>query len=301
MDAETEQMTAELAKMLASNDRTRLHVDPRAAVVRFHHIKAAGRSAAHCYESFQSDGDDSLAKRLGSGTHAILLGQRVVLWDQPAKSGKGKAKRDPRSEAWTSFQLQHAGATILNRKEWDEAHRMADAIRANEVASRILFLAGTKYEETVLWQDGKYRRRSTPDVTGPGASFVAEIKTTKCASPAIFKYDVRRFGYHAQLADQAAALEAATGRKPRDQYIIAVEKSRPYVVQAYRLTPRDMDQGSRLLRSWWESFRVAAESNAWFGYSQTIMDLDLPDDQDVEFTYGADPDDEEDRVEASDE
>lgn len=291
-DAETEHMSAELADELASNDRDARRVDPRAQLLRFHHLKAMGRSAAHCYEAFQRDSDETLSKRLGSGTHALLFGQKVVLWDEPAKSGKGKAKRDPRSDVWTGFQAKNPGAVILNRKEWDEAHRMADAIRANEVAARILFLPGSVVEQTILWQQGEVRRRSTPDVLGPGASYVAELKTTRCASPSVFKFDARRMAYHAQLMDQSAAAEASTGRKPRDAYIVAVENKRPYVVQTFRLTPRDMDQGNRILRAWFEAYRVAASANSWTGYSQTIEDLDLTDDQDLEFTYADDDADE---------
>lgn len=298
-DADTETMSAELADELASNDRDARRVDPRTQLLRFHHLKAIGRSAAHCYEAFQRDGEESLSKRLGSGTHALLFGQKVALWDEPAKSGKGKAKRDPRSDVWLGFQAKNPGAVILNRKEWNEAHRMADAIRANEVAARILFLPGVAVEQTILWKQGEIRRRSTPDVLGPGASYVAELKTTRCASPSVFKFDARRMAYHAQLMDQCAAAEASTGRKPRDAYIVAVENKRPYVVQTFRLTPRDMDQGERLLRSWFEAYCVAASANAWGGYSQTIADLDLPDDQELEFTYADDEDGDEKESEAA--
>lgn len=265
-------------------------VDPRTVPLRFHHMKAMGRCAAHCLESFQSDGESSLSQRLGTGVHAMLLGMPVALWDQPAANGKGgKAPRN--GKAWEQFMASHPGAAILNRKEHDRASRIANAIRSCRAAADLLFAPGAKHEDTLLWTQQGRARRSTPDVRG--ADFVAEVKTTRCASPAVFKYDVRRYAYHAQLMDQAAAVEAVTGKRPTKLIIIAVETTPPFVVQTFRLTPSDEDLGDRLLRSWFEAFRVAEDSDSWGGYHDDTVDLDLPVDDDFELTFGDGPSDDE--------
>lgn len=285
MSPEVERLSAELVDEIAENSR-RPVIDPRTVPLRFHHLKAAGRSAAHCFQSFQSDGPKTASLALGSGVHAMLLGTPVAIWDRPAKTGEGKAKRSGKD--WEAFKIEHSDAAILTGKERDRAKTVSSAILANSRAAAIVAAPGALHEDTILWNQGGRARRSTPDVRGPG--FVAEIKTTRDASPGRFKYDVRRFAYHGQLADQCAAIEASTGRKPREAFIVAVETTAPYVTQVYRLTAKDLEMGERLVRLWFEAFRVAEDDDAWGGYSECIMDLDLPDDEEPEFTF-ADEDD----------
>lgn len=281
MTSAVEQMSAELRDELASNDHRAKVVDPRKQPVRFSNLRAMAQSALHAYQSFQDDKDESLARRLGKGVHAILLGQPVVLFDKPAKKGKGKAPRN--GEVWDDFKAEHRGKTILIRKEWDRAMRVADAIRSNEHAEMLLLSPGVKHEETILWEMDGRARRSTPDAR---LSWVTELKTTRCAAPFRFKRDCRSMAYHAQVADQCMAVEAATGRRPRDAYIAAVETVPPFAVQVYRLTPQDLSLGERLVRSWLGAYLQAekragersAERAAWIGYSSGVLDMELPED-----------------------
>lgn len=286
MSPEVERMTGELAAMLADADRQK-RIDPRTLPVRFSHLKAMGRSAAHCLESFQRDSDSTLAQRLGTGTHAMLFGPPVKLFDLPSKSGKGKAPRN--GEAWEAFREANSGSCILIRSEYEQAVRMATAIRNNARAAALLFADGAKYEQTILWTEQGRARRSTPDVRTH--RIVVEVKTTQSAKPEAFKWDVRKFAYHGQLADQCAAIEAETGKRPQEAFIVAVEKKPPHVVQTYRLTPRDLEQGERLRRAWFEALRVAEECNVWDGYHAGTVDLDLPDDQELEFDISDDAED----------
>lgn len=284
---DTVAMSAELRAELARNERRKI-VDPRTVPLRFHHLKAIGRSPAHCFESFQADGEDSLAKRLGSGTHAMLLGQPVAVFDMPAKKGKGKAPRN--GEQWDGFKAQHVGETILSRKEHDEAVRMVTAIRNNPEAAKWLTAPGVRYEQTIMWAQSGRDRRSTPDIRCPVR--VTEVKTTRSAAPHQFRWDVKRFCYHAQLVDQRNAIIADTGTAPQELCIIAVEKTRPYVVQTYRLTARDIELGEQILGSWFEAYRVAESSDAWDGYAYGTLDLEVPDDSDDgDIVFGSDEED----------
>ena len=124
-------------------------IDPRTLPARFHHLRAAGQSGAHCLHAFQGESDDSLAKRLGSGTHALMFDKPFAVWDIPAKNGKGTAKRDPRSEAWKAFQRAHAGKPILSTKEHTLAQRIRDAVRGHRIAERLLFGPGMVHEHAV--------------------------------------------------------------------------------------------------------------------------------------------------------
>src|SRR5690349_14990861 len=190
-------MTAELRDELARNERSVRVVDPRRKPVRFHNLRAMAQSALHAYQSFQDERDDSLAKRLGSGVHGLLLGQRVVKFDKPAKKGKGRAPKN--GETWELFKAENPDSVILNVKEWDRAHRVADAIRANPHAEMLLLSPGVVHESPILWEQDGRARQSTPDAR---LSWVNELKTTRCAAPHRFKRDCRSRCYHAQVADQ---------------------------------------------------------------------------------------------------
>lgn len=281
-------MTAELRDELASSN-LKLLADPRTQIIRMHHLKAIGQSAAHCFQSFQTDHFDSMAIRLGRGAHAIMFGKPVAVFDVPAKKGKGKAPRN--GEAWETFKSANPFATILSSKEHDKAQAIASAIRRHPDASRLLFSPGVLHESTILWRQGAWKRQSTPDARGPLG--VVELKTTRCAQPERFARDAMFRGYHAQLADQSAAIEYSTGSRPVAAYIVAVETVEPYVVYVAKLTERAIEKGAQLCRLWLERFTVCAEANYWPGYMEGIGELDAPDD-DIELRFGDDSDDGED-------
>lgn len=274
-------MTAELRDELAANNLRRL-IDPASRPARFHNLKAMGQSAAHCFQSFQDERDkESLSMRLGSGSHAILFGQPVALFDAPSKKGTGKSPRN--GAVWEAFKAAHADEVILNAKEMRRAQSIANAIKSNEIAARLLFSPGVKFEETILWKQGNRTRRSTPDARG--TSYIVDLKTTRCAEPDRFTRDAIRYGYHAQLADYRCAVEALVGVKPKECYIIAVETVPPYAVTTLELTARALDRGEALCRGWMERLLVCEENSHWPAYRECIETFDVPDD-DIDLVFG---------------
>jgi hypothetical protein len=248
--------------------------------LRFGNLKAMGQSAAHCLQSFHYGGSDSLAMRIGSGSHALLFGQPVVEWTGKTRNG-GK---------WDAFKAEHEGSLILSAKELWRARAIAESIRSNPIASRLLFGEGVKHEETILWEQAGRARRSTPDARG--FRYVVDLKTTRCAQPDKFARDAMYRGYHAQLADYCDAIEAGDGVRPTEVYIVAVESVAPYAVTVLRLTERALEQGARLCRMWFEQFTACELAGEWPGYCQSIVDMDVPDD-DVGLVFGEDSDSDE--------
>lgn len=274
MNALTEELTAELRDELAANNR-RLAVDPRTQHVRFHNLKAMAQSAQHCLASFNDTRPDTIAMKVGSGTHAMLFGLPVVQFH-------GKVRR---GNEWTAFQALNAGAAILNRKEWARAEAICAAVRSHTIASRLLFKPGTIREQTILWDQNGRARRSTPDVRGP--DYVVEMKTTRCAEPARFSRDASYRCYHAQLADQCAAIKHATGTAPREAYIVAVESVEPYAITVLQLTTRALEKGEQLCKDWLSRLIAAEASNEWPPYSTRIEPFDVADE--YEMSFGDDP------------
>lgn len=270
-------------------------IDPRTLPARFHHLKAAGSCGAHAHHAFQGDGDDTLARRLGTAAHAIAFGKPFEVWRQPAK--KNPKKIAPRSgDAWKGFQAKHVGKVILTVAEYDHGNRIADALRAHPKASAMLFAPGVIHERSIVWSELGRARQSTPDARG--ISHLVELKTTRCAAPWRFIRDASNMGYHAQLADQRAAIAHENGgRAPREVYIVAVENVPPYVVQVYELTPTTLELGDKLRLAWLERLQVYESTGLWGGYSPGIEPLEILHDigpaiADPEWADGAGKEDE---------
>lgn len=252
------EVTEELASML------RAPVDPRSLPVRFSRLKHMSLSPAHYYAACQRDeSEQTLAMRLGSGVHAIVLGQPVERY-----SGR-RAGAD-----WKKFQADHPGALILNDREWYEASAMASSILRHREACAIL-LDGTEIERHLEWSYLGRACSSRFDARGP--YHLAELKTAQTSNPRLFIREAIRMHYHGQCAfyDQATRTERGEGFS--NVYLIAVEKSQPHPVTVYRLTERVLDLGRQTNRLWMEQLLACEASNEWPAYSDAIVDLDAPE------------------------
>lgn len=282
MTDEALDLSATLAAELAANDEDMTRdeieaaqsaprfVDTRSMPARFSHLKEMGRSAAHCRASFARRDDlDTLAVRLGAGTHAMMFDQPRVMWDNGTRRKGTEKKPSP----WDMFRAEHAGKVILNRREWMQATAITNAVKAHPIASRLLFAPGIVHEETITWEQRGRVRRSTPDARGPG--HVVELKSTRNAEKRAFSRDAGFRHYHCQLADYGAAIEALTGTRPREYYIVAVESAFPYVVQVYQLTDVVLEQGKHLVNEWLDKLIMAEQTGSWPPYSVAIEPLEI--------------------------
>lgn len=281
-------------------------VDPRTLPARFHHLRAAGQCGAAALHAFQADSPDTLARRLGSGAHAMLLGKPWVTFDQPSKASverRAKAMAQVRAGAaiplppltpaprsgdeWKKFQAKHGASLILTPAERDRAQRMVDAIKAHPKASHLLFTGDMIFERSIVWAQCGRARQSTPDAREATGERNCEIKTARSVNPFWFLRDAEKYGYHAQLADQAAAIEHELGRPPRHSYIIAVESAPPHIVQVYEAMPATLERGTALCTAWLERLQVYEATNIWGGYSDRIEPWELVEPMDAPI---ADPD-----------
>lgn len=242
-------------------------VDPREVPVRFSNLKRIAQSPAHYLHAVQHDTGDSLALRLGRGTHALLFGSRVAVFD---------GIRNERHEKWQTFQAEHEDCEILNAREYAEATAIAAAISCHPVASELLF-DDTVVEQRLDWEWMGRKCRSTPDVRGKNR--IVELKTSRCTEPDRFTRDGLWRGYHAQLAFYQMAVGASRLGSASGAYVVAVESLPPYPVTVLRLTERAIIQGRKLCRLWFERLLACEAANSWPGYVDSIVDFDVPDDE----------------------
>lgn len=257
----------ELDPETAPDESAPVASDTRDVPLRYSVLRRMHSSPAHARDSMVRQGDGpSLALRLGLGTHALTFeDKRVVVYEGKQRRGK----------EWDAFAAEHADDVVLNAKEYARAKGMADSIRTNEVARRVLFEPGVIREQRIDWTWNGRSWRSTPDAFK--FRTLSELKTTRCADPERFHWDALRMSYHVQLAIYRRAIEHATGVKPRDVYLFAVESVPPYVVTPFQLSERSLEHGDMLARRWHEEFLRCEETGKWPGYTAGIAELDVYD------------------------
>jgi hypothetical protein len=277
MEPEALELTDDLAAMMRdnSNESTREHP------LRNSHLKAMQRSPLHARHAILCDSEPTLAMRVGSGVHSLLLG------GAPLALYPGKVRRGKEYDAFVAAQPDDA--IIMNRADYDRSHRIADAVRRDPLAVDVLFRPGSLYEKTIYWEQNGRARRCTPDVRS--ASHLVELKSTRNAAPEKFRWDAIRMCYHAQLADYRNAMHASAGAFPDDVYIVAVEQLAPFGVSVHRLTDRAIDMGDRMVRAWLEQFIACETAGTFPSYSQSVVEFDV-DEPNEEFVF----DDEESKV-----
>ena len=232
--------------------------------IRFSILKAMAKSPAHYRALRDTPFAPTASMRIGTITHRLVLGGDLVVYDG-RRAGK----------AWDEFEAAHGGEEIFTASELEQAKPIAASVQRSDMAMHWL---GGVQEQRIDWTFLGRTFRSTPDAYGVGR--VADLKTTRCSEPGRFGRDAIGMHYHAQLACYGMALGLDVGD---DHVIVAVERVAPYAVTVLRLTDRAVEAGRRLCHAWMERLLVCEASNEWPGYVQSMIDLDVPEELELDF------------------
>lgn len=245
--------------------------------IRFSRLKLFSKSPAHFAAALP---EESTALDLGSAAHSLILGGRQVI-AYPGKVRRGKE--------WEQFECENPDAIILTKSDFGRASRMAKAVKDNRDAMRVL--EGDR-EQTLYWNIQKRACRGTPDVRSD--AFITELKTGETSDPRFFPFKLRRFSYHAQLAWYSDGAVLCGLPDPKEHYVVAVEATYPHVVTVFRIARETIEQGRKMVRLWFERLLQCEAANEWPGYCQSIVDLELPNENfemlDAEEVAAARPD-----------
>ena len=248
-------------------------LDLKAEPGRFSFLKWMAESPAHYAYAVANDNSRKLTACMetGSAVDGLILGTKeVCAYPGPVRRGK----------AWEQFQVDNASKLIVTKKELALAEGMKASVLANEHAARVL--TGHRQKE-IEWEFLGRKCVSHLDVLAFDNAFITDLKSSQTSNPNKFRWKALKMAYHAQLAFYRLAVEYRTGTKPRTAYVVAVESTAPYVTTVMRVTDKALDLGERMVRLWFETLLTCEKSNAWPGYSQSIVELDAPDDLDLEF------------------
>lgn len=246
--------------------------DVRTVDVHFSELKRIALSPAH-YKAAVEAGRDVNPKagylRFGLGVDAILFGVTpYVVWEGERRAGK----------VWDEFSEKFADLLILSRDEFNRADMCAQAIAHTPFAMRVL--EGER-QRAIEWSWLGRKCGSTLDIIKPG-SHITELKTARSAHPDRFRFAAIRYAYHAQHRFYGMAASHA-GLGEHEHYVVVAESEPPWAVTVLRLTPRTLLAGERLLRTWFERLLSCEAENSWPAYAQTVLDLDVDEDNELLF------------------
>ena len=214
---------------------------------------------------------------VGGCTHSATL-EPFKLDDEYAVKPELIDGNGPRTNAYkASFQTMQDQAPD---KRWlapsDYRHCMNMAAEAREHPIMQTYLDDPErvIEGTGFFEHEGADCKVRPDLWNPGAGVVVDLKTTQDASEKGFARSVVKYGYHFQAAWYLHGLRLM-GENPKQFIFVCVEKTAPYLTNAFTLSASDVDrQKSRMA----ESCRLWAEcmkTGVWPGYTDEVKTLNL--------------------------
>ena len=177
--------------------------------------------------------------------------------------------------------------TVLEPEQWDQLHRMRDAVMAHPSACAVL--TGCEYvtELSAYANDpatGELRR-VRPDLWRFDG-IVADLKTTEDASQEGFARSIAKYGYDMQHPFYLDTLNLALQQQDEatvdhpasaKQFVfIAVEKSAPYAVAVYVLDSESVDVGRTKYEAALRTYHECRKADAWPGYGDKVQTISLP-------------------------
>lgn len=227
------------------------------------------RSPAHYMAYLQGQTKETDALRFGRLFHRYILEPdscRLAVWDGPARNTKeGKA-------AWAEFLDKFAGCEVVSAEDHAKLTGMRDAVYAHPAARDLLSIPGRS--ELSRWSydpaSGELCKCRPDRLLDIGMAL--DLKSTENASPKAFAKSCADYRYHVQAAYYPDVLDLDEKRFP----FIAVEKSAPYAVGVYELSPEDVEMGRYLYQRDLLKISECKISKSWPAYSEQIEPLTLP-------------------------
>jgi len=235
------------------------------------------RSAAH-YQAELAQKRDTPAMAFGRIAHEVLLeGRRNFVVGGPTnpKTGKPFGTETKAFAEWAAMQ----DAPVLSEEDAGHLAKMLAVLAENQTATTIL--GDTRREVTIVWVHPETGtmcrcRIDAAYVTDEEDEddYVLDYKTCEDASYDVFRWDVKKRLYAAQLAMYADGLATVHGRPPL-AFIIAQEKSAPYGVASYSLGPALLDLGRKKYQSALRIYAECVKNGKWPAYPDQVQLLEI--------------------------
>jgi hypothetical protein len=240
--------------------------------LHFSLLKELSKSPAHLAAALRAPRATTRGMRVSSGVHRLVLGERsghkLVCFDGDRRQGK----------AWEAFAAEHAGEDVLTRPESDDAHAIAETVRADPLVRELL--EGAQCEVPLSWEDSGFRCATRGvDILGP--RWLADLKVTTNVEPERLQRHAEAMFWHAQLVWYQRGA-AANRIDVKELYLVAVEASPPHVCTVLEMTEGMTELATKTLTRWTERLRQCVECETWPGYAMRPVPWVLRPGRDAE-------------------
>jgi len=233
-------------------------------------LKAGRECPAAMKWAIDNPTETSEAMMLGRACEALVFGEPLAVApdvDRRTKAGK---------EEWAAFVEANAGVLVVTADVGDTARRMADSVKANPDAVRLL--AGPR-QVCAVWESAGVLCKGRIDAFQQfedGSVCLTDLKTTRSSldDRAIGSEFVAR-GYHIQAAFYADGFAACTGGQPTFSFVI-VQNRPPYGCIVRRLDDDAIDAGRKWYRHLLTVWDTGNKSGHWPGVDGKIGTLEVP-------------------------
>jgi hypothetical protein len=239
-------------------------------------LTTLSRSPAHLAESRRQPREDTPALVMGRAIHTACLEPQLFA-SQYVRGIEGDGRTKAVKEARAKLIVENPTKEVLSATDHDDALEIATTLRARPTSGALLSVDGMR-EVSIVWDDDatglrcKARIDLLSDLDG---GTVLDLKSTQDARRDPFERSIYTYGYYRQAAFYLAGCYAL-GIAARHFMIVAVEKTRPYLSQAYRITDEAIEVGANEVSALLEVWAECLATGVYPGYDEAIHDIGLP-------------------------
>ncbi len=205
------------------------------------------------------------AMRLGTLVHSMVLEPDKV----HQEFGVLSAARNTKLGKAELKEFSDAGLEAVSRSDWDLAVQVAASVHKHPAAAKLL----SQGEPETSWfftdPDTGLKCKIRPDWMSD--DYIIDLKTTQDASPKAFARSTCDLSYHLQQAFYLLPFQE------KRFVFIAVEKTYPFQVGVYELSPDAKGLGEVKCSQAMHLLKKCRDTNHWPGYSDELQTLNLPD------------------------
>lgn len=227
---------------------------------------------AYCKEHPREQTESML---LGSVFHKLVLEPDTFAAEFAVAPECDRRTKDGKA-AWTEFQdALGDGVTPIAAQTYVTALCMRDAVRAHEIASRLL--TDGKAEESYFWERDGIKCSCRPDWLKDNGLCI-DLKSTQNASPDAFTRDAYNFRYYVQAWWYVDGLKRR-GIQAEDFIFIACENKPPFHVCVYAADDLYFKLGEEEALADFAKYKECLETGEFYGYDKSpeVHSLSLPD------------------------
>ncbi len=266
-------MTAKILKDLSNEEYHAHKADSRSTLMLLHE---SAKKYHYKYVSGEAEEETTEALDMGTAFHTLILEPEKLAdtmtfhpdQKRPTKS-QINAKNPSDStvkliEFWDKFDSENKGKIVLKHAQVDDLKGMADAIRSEPAAQKLLGQKGF-IEPSIFWTDEEtgIDVKCRIDFLPANYKSTIDLKSTASVSLPKFEKSGIDYGYDLQSFMQHEAVRQLTGESPEAMFFVCAEKKKPHDTAFFMADEYVLKRGELLYRMLLRKLAKCRLNNHW--------------------------------------